>query len=202
MIDHPSQCDFCDREIPDRSRTCLFVDRVERNDKLPENPVAEIETLRARVEAAERERDEMRARVIKLLAEIVMLREQRANLGEMNAAAEARAAELERERDEARAAAKSNADSYKSAVKNAVGWRQDFVAAEARAAVLERRLEQAVKALEPFVRHAAYVDTYFADDWDGVIAAGLRENPITLGDFRAAARALTSIQKDEDAHGQ
>lgn len=53
---------------------------------------------------------------------------------------------------------------------------------------LRSALEEKDEALEPFARHGRFVDEQFSDHDDHIIAAGFRESPITLGDFRRAAR--------------
>ena len=64
-------------------------------------------------------------------------------------------------------------------------------------AVIARMREamvEAEKALEPFAKHREFIDREFPEDGDDTICAGLQENPITMGHFRAAFAALAKLR--------
>jgi hypothetical protein len=58
----------------------------------------------------------------------------------------------------------------------------------------EARLREAVEVMRPFAVHGEYVDFHFPDDGDDVVAAGLPDNPITLGHFRRARAFLATLE--------
>jgi DNA repair exonuclease SbcCD ATPase subunit len=64
---------------------------------------------------------------------------------------------------------------------------------------LRAKLDRAKEALKPFAKHGEFIDQEFADHSNDTVAAGLPENPITLGDFRRARAILSELAADAPA---
>jgi hypothetical protein len=59
---------------------------------------------------------------------------------------------------------------------------------------LRSLLDEAIAALEPYAKHYEFLAREFPEDGDDTICAGLHENPITKGHFRAAFEAIAKLR--------